>query len=383
MKQPKPNKALNVMLVISMVWMGVGSYIPSAYAETNTAPVQENQPETTLSKLEIEGIELNQKFAADLYEYAATVGNEIETMKLLVESTNPESSITINGQAVISGAAGTYSLQTGENKFIISVNNDSGIATTYTLTITREKNANNFLQNIELSKGELSPKFSSAVTDYKVKVPNEVPEVTIKPTAIGTTSTIKVDGSLVVKDGFSVTLPVGKTDIIITVTAENGVQKTYTIHVTRAKAIEDKAEEDNAGEDKVTTPNQNNKPGFTQPSSIANNRTNSSQPTSQLQGSVTPEKVSKALLSSLSVSEGTWDSTFTSEGFTYHVKMSSDVEEITLKPIAKYSSSEILIEGDTSKTIKLEDDKKTIISVVVTNDEDDRKTYVLVIDKEY
>ncbi|MFP5111024.1 cadherin-like beta sandwich domain-containing protein [Bacillaceae bacterium C204] len=382
MKQPKASKALNAMLIISMVWLGVGSYIPSAYAETNTAPVQENQSETTLSKLEIEGIELDQKFAADLYEYAATVGNEIETMKLLVESTNPESSITINGHAVISGAAGTYSLQTGENKFIIFVNNDSGTATTYTLTITREKNANNLLQNIELSKGELSPKFSSAVTDYKVEVPNEVPEVTIKPTAIETTSTIKVDGSLVVKDGVSVTLPVGKTDIIITVTAENGVQKTYTIHVTQAKALEDKAIEDKAGEDKITTPNQNNKPGFTQPISKANNRTNSTQPTTQQQGFVTPEKVSKALLSSLSVSEGTWDSTFTSEEFTYHVKVSSDVEEITLKPIAKYSSSEILIEGDNSKTIKLEDDKKTIISVVVTNYEDDRKTYVLVIDKE-
>lgn len=365
------------MLVISMVWIGVGSYIPSAYAETNTAPVQENQPETTLSKLEIEGIELDQKFAADLYDYAATVGNELETMNLLVEGTNPESSITINGQAIISGEAGTYSLQTGENKFIISVKNGSGSATTYTLTISREKNANNFLQKIELSNGELSPKFSSAVTDYKVEVPNEVPTLTISPTVVETTSTIKVDGSLVVKDGVNVTLPVGKTDIIFMVIAENGVQKTYTIHVSRAKAIEDKAVED-----KVTTPNQNSKPGITQPNLKANNRTISTQPASQLQDSVTAKKVSKALLSSLSVSEGTWDSTFTSEEFTYHIIVSSDMDEITLKPIAKYSSSEILIEGDTSKTIKLEDDKKTIISVVVTNDEDDRKTYVLVVDQE-
>lgn len=377
MKKPKANKVLNVMLVISMVWIGVGSYIPSAYAETNTAPVQENQPETTLSKLEIEGIELDQKFAADLYDYAATVGNELETMNLLVEGTNPESSITINGQAIISGEAGTYSLQTGENKFIISVKNGSGSATTYTLTISREKNANNFLQKIELSNGELSPKFSSAVTDYKVEVPNEVPTLTISPTVVETTSTIKVDGSLVVKDGVNVTLPVGKTDIIFMVIAENGVQKTYTIHVSRAKAIEDKAVED-----KVTTPNQNSKPGITQPNLKANNRTISTQPASQLQDSVTAKKVSKALLSSLSVSEGTWDSTFTSEEFTYHIIVSSDMDEITLKPIAKYSSSEILIEGDTSKTIKLEDDKKTIISVVVTNDEDDRKTYVLVVDQE-
>jgi hypothetical protein len=41
------------------------------------------------------------------------------------------------------------------------------------------------------------------------------------------------------------------------------------------------------------------------------------------------------------------------------------LDEVTLNPTAKYSSSEILIEGSTSKTIKLDDDKKTIISVVV------------------
>jgi hypothetical protein len=93
------------------------------------------------------------------------------------------------------------------------------------------------------------------------------------------------------------------------------------------------------------------------------------------------EKTSTALLSSLLVSEGTWDSTFSSEEFTYHVTLSSDVDEVTLSPVAKYSSSEILIEGSTSKTIKLDADSKTIVSVVVKHN-DDRKTYVLVFDKE-
>jgi hypothetical protein len=388
LKQPKSNKALNVMLVFSMVWMGVGSYIPTAYAETNTATVQENQQINTLSKVEIEGVELDQTFAADLFEYSANVGNEVETIRVLAESTDPNSSITINGQAIISGSTGTYSLQTGENKFIISVNNGSSSSNTYTLIISREKNANNLLQNIQLSKGELSPKFSTDVTDYNVGVPNNVPSIIINPISVKTTSTISVNETLAIQDGNVVELPVGKKDIIIVVTAENGEKKTYTVHITRDKSVEDKVEDkvenkvEDKVEDKATTPNQNNKPSSKQPTTQQKSRPSSSQPTSQQQSTLTTAKVSKALLSSLSVSEGTWDSTFASEEFTYHVSVSSDVDEVTLAPIAKYSGYEILIEGGTSKTIKLEGDKKTIISVVVTNDNDDRKTYVLVLDKE-
>ncbi|WP_180247502.1 cadherin-like beta sandwich domain-containing protein [Bacillus sp. AFS031507] len=377
MKEPIQSKALNVMLVISMVWMGVGTYIPTAYAETNTAPVQEDQQEGKLSKIEIEGIKLDQLFSADSKEYSATVKNEVQSIKLLVESSNPDSSITLNGQTVISGVVGAYSLQTGENKFIISVDNGSNSTNTYNLTLMREENDNNLLQSINLSKGQLSPNFSSTGTDYKVVVPNDVPVITIKPTSVETTSTIKVNETLVTKDGAAVELPVGESDIIIAVTAENGEKRIYTLHITRA-AAEIKT---NTKTNTNANSNQNNKPGLSQSTSQPNNRSNSTQPTSQQASSLNVEKTSKALLSSLSVSEGSWDSTFTSDEFTYHVTVSSDMDEVTLNPIAKSSNSEILIEGSTKETIKLEDDSKTIISIVVTN-EDDRKTYVLVFDKE-
>jgi ribosome-associated toxin RatA of RatAB toxin-antitoxin module len=374
MKQPIQNKALNVMLVMSMVWMGAGSYIPTAYAETSSTPVQENELVSTLSKLEIEGVKLDQSFSPSLNEYSATVGNELQTIKVLVESSKTASSININGQEVKSGTADIYSLQTGENMFIITLTDGSNSINTYTVKITREENANNLLQNIELSKGQLSPKFSSAVTDYNVDVPNSVAMTTIKPTPVETTSSIKVNGTLTGKDGADVDLPIGKSDIMILVTAENGEEKTYTLHVTRDKAAGDKA---------ANPIQNNNKPAPSQQTAQPNNRPNSSQSTlPQQQNSQTIEKASKALLSSLSISKGTWDSTFTSEEFTYHVTVSNNTDEVTLNPIASYSSSEISIEGSTSKTIRLDNDKKTIISVVVTNGDDDRKTYVLVFDKE-
>lgn len=370
MKQPMQSKALNVLLVTSMIWLGAGAYIPIAYAETTTAPIEENQLESTLSKLEIEGIKLDQLFSTDVKEYSATVKNDVQSIKLLVESNKTDAAITINGQTVLRGVVGDYLLNTGENKFLITVNDGSNITNTYTLTVIREENANNLLQSINVSQGQLTPTFSSEVTEYKVDVPNAVPSITIKPTTVVATSTIKVNEKLVTNEGIIVKIPVGKkVDINIIVTAENGVKKTYTLHITRAAAVI------------TNNPKNNTKPSTSQTPSQPTTRPNSSQPTSPQQNTTTVEKTSTALLSSLSVSEGTWDSTFSSEEFTYHISLSSSVDEVTLTPVAKYSSSEILIEGSTSKTIKLEDDMKTIISVIVKHN-DDRKTYVLVFDKE-
>jgi hypothetical protein len=384
MKPSVKIKGINVMLVISMIWMGSGSYLPTAYAETTTAPVQETPPASTLSKLEIEGIELSQKFSGDLFEYSAAVENKVQTIKLLVESSNTDSSITINGQEVISGTASNYSLQTGVNIFHISVNDGSSTTISYTLTITREESSNNLLESIELSQGQLAPKFSSSVTEYNVAVPNSFPNITIKPTSVDPTSTIKVNGTPAEKAGVEVELPVGKSDILIEVTAKNSEKKTYTLHLTRAaaeKENDDNPIQDNKPDSSQPTSPKINQPSTSQPTSPKNNRPSTSQPTTPQQSSSTLEKTSTALLASLSVSEGSWDSSFTSEEFTYHLTVSSNVDTVTINPVATYSSSEILTEGSTSKTVKLDDDKKTTISIVVKNG-DDRKTYVLVFDKE-
>jgi hypothetical protein len=386
MKQSVKIKGINAMLVISMIWMGSSSYLPTAYAETTSAPVQETEPASTLSRIEIEGIELSQKFSGDLFEYSAAVENQVQTIKLLVEGSNTDSSITINGQAVISGTASNYSLQTVVNIFHISVNDGSSTTNSYTLTITREESSNNLLKSIELSQGQLAPKFSSSVTEYNVAVPNSLPNITIKPTSVDPTSTIKVNGTPAEKAGVEVELPVGKSDIRIEVTAKNSEKKTYTLYMTRAAAEKEKEKDDNPILDNKPDSSQptspkNNRPSTSQPTSPKNNRPSTSQPTTPQQSSSTLEKTSTALLASLSVSEGSWDSSFTSEEFTYHLTASSDVDTVTINPVATYSSSEILTEGSTSKTVKLDDDKKTTISIVVKNG-DDRKTYVLVFDKE-
>ena len=371
----KFSKSTNLILVVSMIGIGTFSYIPIGYAESNqqdstNAVVQEDQLANGLSKLEIEGITLDQAFSAEVNTYSATVENKIMSIQLKVETNDPKSLITVNDQSVTNGSTGPLLLQTGENTFLITVNDGSHPAKTYTLTITRKQSSNNLLQSIELSKGQLSPKFDSAITEYSVEVANDINNIILMPVAIENTATIKVNDSLVKYQGVSVQPPVGKSDIILLVTAENGDRKTYKIHVTRA------AKQDN----KQSTPTMNPVPNI----NGGSNRNNSVSQNSIQQNSITQngsviQKTSTATLSKLTVSSGTWDSTFSSSEFTYHVAVSSAVEAVTINPIANYSDAAISIEGGNSKTIKLTG-KKTIISVVVTRNED-RKTYVLVFDK--
>lgn len=91
------------------------------------------------------------------------------------------------------------------------------------------------------------------------------------------------------------------------------------------------------------------------------------------------QKVSTATLSSLTVSEGTWDSNFTSNKYTYHISESGSVTSVTINPYTTYSSADYTIEGGTSKTIQLTDNS-TAIPILVTRGSD-QKTYVLVFDK--
>ncbi|WHY88306.1 cadherin-like beta sandwich domain-containing protein [Neobacillus novalis] len=377
MKSKVQKKAINLLLAVSMLGMVSGSYISTAYAEGNSNVNQENPRTNTLANLEITGIKLDQPFSSDVKEYSATVENDVQTFKLLVEGSNPASSIFINGQTVTSGKEETFSLQTGINTFLITVSDGSQTANTYTLTITRKQSANNLLQTITLSAGALSPAFSSAITDYTVQVTNDVNAIMITPTAIDKTATIAVNGTLVKGAGVSVKLPDGKTDIIIVVTAENGDKRTYTLHVT--KAADTSSTPNNSSQNNNSSKNNNFLPNN---NSSQNSRDNSFLPTGQQQNAATEQKTSKATLSSLTVSNGTWGKDFSKNKFTYHVAVSNDVKTLTINPTASYNASTIMINGDSSKTIQLEDDKKTIIPIVVTYDDGDRKTYVLVFDRD-
>ncbi|MED3563369.1 cadherin-like beta sandwich domain-containing protein [Bacillus xiapuensis] len=393
----RSREGVKIILATSLVSIGSISYIPSTYAattdqttvttgQTTVTTISEEQNNNTLSKLEINGVSINPSFSSDRKEYSAIVENDIQQISLKLVSDNPKASISINGQ--LAGDK-PLALKTGTNLFAISVSDGTYPQNTYTLTVTRKQNNNNQLKNIKLSNGELSPKFDSAILNYNIKVPYETASLKIMPEAMEETSTMQINNKMYEDGGFSVKLPVGESKVSILVTAENGEKKIYTLNVSRVSKNANNRPNRTTGQIPRTTGTKRNnsnwrtKPGKQTQLFTSNNAVKSAASAQnngyKNQSQNVVKKVSKATLSSLSVSAGTWNKDFSSEEYTYHLTVNSDVHSVTISPNAKYSSSTINIEGGSSEKIKL-DDKKTIISVVVTNGED-RKTYVLVFKK--
>lgn len=229
-------KGVNVVLVVSMI--GLGSLVNSQNAHATgvangnisvTQLAQLTSP-ITLSKLEIEGVGLDQPFKSNVNTYSATIENNVGSIKLIAETGSQSSTITVNDQPM---AKDPYPVRTGENIFTILLDDGASIPNTYTIKVTRKQNNNNLLQDIQLSKGKLSPAFDPSITAYKAQIPNDVAELTVTPKAIKKTSKVFVNNTRVLGKGASIQIPIGKTVATVFVTAENGEKKTYTVEVTR------------------------------------------------------------------------------------------------------------------------------------------------------
>jgi len=88
----------------------------------------------------------------------------------------------------------------------------------------RSSNAN--LSNLTVNPGTLTPAFSPTTTNYTVNVPYAVSSITITGTAAETSATVVGNGTK--------PLNVGSNTFTITVTAQDGTTKNYTVNVTRA-----------------------------------------------------------------------------------------------------------------------------------------------------
>lgn len=241
----------------------------------------------------------------------------------------------------------------------------------------------NVLSILEVKGISLDKEFSADQLDYSATVENDVQSITLHVESNNPNASITVNGNALT-DGTEGTysLQTGANTFKITVIDGSQPATDYAITITRKELVEEPAPvvSTPAADIKVAEPVTDTKAIQT----VMNSRSNSAGSVNQLSGTSTDtvEQPSKATLSALTVSTGKWDSTFSKDEFTYHISVPSNTETVTINPAASYSSSSIAIEEGTNKTITLDDDNKTVISVVVKYDDDDRKTYVLVFDKE-
>lgn len=137
------------------------------------------------------------------------------------------------GNASFSASAPSAGNQEGDR---VSVGGAGVAVTVANASAETEKSSDNTLASLTLSEGTLSPAFSGNVTEYQTEVSNDVTAIAVsaKPND-AKASVVSVTGSE--------NLSVGANAVRITVQAENGVQKTYTVTVNRKEAAQEPAKD--------------------------------------------------------------------------------------------------------------------------------------------
>jgi gliding motility-associated-like protein len=197
-----------------------------------------------LSSIKLSSGTLSPAFSAATTSYTTSVANVTSSLTLTPATAVNTSTVAVNGTTVSSGtASGPISLSVGTNAITTTVTAQDGItAKTYTITVTRAASANASLSAFKISRGTLSPVFSTNTTTYTASVVNGVSTMTVTPTSADPTATINVNGALVTSgtESGSLALAVGANTINTVVTAQDGTTtKTYTLTVTRVTGATD------------------------------------------------------------------------------------------------------------------------------------------------
>lgn len=176
--------------------------------------------QTHLTGVAVSSGTLSPAFDPAITTYSLIVPNAVTSLS--IQPTLSDSSATVS-------YSGTSSLAVGYNTVTFTVNSPTDLPQVYTLNVLR-LSSNADLASLGVSSGSLSPAFSSSGTSYALSVLYAVTSLTVTPTRSDTTATITgITGT----SGFIVGSP---STVAITVVAQDGTVKTYSIAVTRLPA---------------------------------------------------------------------------------------------------------------------------------------------------
>lgn len=187
-----------------------------------SAPLSGN---ANLASLTCANAELSPSFSAGTTQYSVTVPYDVTSLRLSAAAEDSGAKVSTSGN----------DLSVGANTVTITVTAPSGAVKRYTISVIRQPDPNYTastdaaLSALTASYGEISPAFTSDVTDYVLYVPHETEHITLSGTAR--------DGKAVQVTGADAALDEGENVLTVTCTAEDGVTvMTYTVHVWRMPA---------------------------------------------------------------------------------------------------------------------------------------------------
>jgi len=142
-------------------------------------------------------------------------------------------SVTVRATAKAAGSAyiTVSSADTSDSTTGETVNVSTGVNLNSKEIVIDTRSSNNYLSSLSVDGYELSPAFNANTNNYTLSVGHEVPSLNVSAIPADNKSRTVVDGNL--------DLVAGENNVTVTVTAENGYKRVYTIVVTKEKNPDD------------------------------------------------------------------------------------------------------------------------------------------------
>lgn len=181
--------------------------------------IRNKNSDATLKTLDVlEGF-LSPSFQSHNFEYSVEVNSGITSLNLNVEPTVDTSKYAISGN---------YGFKVGKDNLVqIVVTAEDGTKNTYTIHVTRKPSTNNYLSYLNTDKYDMTPMFDKETEEYHITVENEVEKIKVDATP--------EDPLSIVKGNKTYDLQVGENEIEVTVTSEDGLVRSYLLHISRKK----------------------------------------------------------------------------------------------------------------------------------------------------
>jgi len=197
---------------------GLGS---TTYSVTAAAPLSGN---CDLQSMTVTGATISPAFSPDTTSYSASVPYSVSSIGVSAEAAHEGAKVSVSNPSLTAGGTTTVS---------VTVTAENGATKTYQIKVTRGQDPNYVASNnadlISLSAGSyaLSPAFSPEVTQYYVWLPYEAQEISLSAETDHRLADFQIGA-------YEQLIPGAGTNIPVTVTAEDGTEKVYTVTVVRA-----------------------------------------------------------------------------------------------------------------------------------------------------
>ena len=196
------------------------------YSAVIAPPLSDN---CQLASLKVSNAKISPAFSPNVKSYTASVPFTTSKLELSADAEHPGAKVTVKNPTLTPGDTTTVS---------VTVKAENGDTKTYSIKVKRAQDpnyvpsANGDLMDLVVDGAQLSPAFAPDVTAYYVWLPYETEEVSISAFAADEKAKLEIGETTGLKPGMG-------NEIAVTVTAENGSQKVYTVTAVRAPAHED------------------------------------------------------------------------------------------------------------------------------------------------